>query len=88
MYFVYFLRCSDNSLYCGFTNNLMKRLHAHNNLSSGSKYTKTRRPVRLVKYFICNSKSQALKLEYRLKQLSKINKEALIHPSMSRNDPR
>ena len=80
MYFVYFLRCSDNSIYCGTTNNLSKRLYAHNFLKSGSKYTKTRRPVFLVKYFICENKSKALKLEFWLKQLSKKQKEKLILP--------
>ena len=78
MYFVYFLRCKDNSLYCGTTNNLQKRLYAHNKLKSGSKYTKTRRPVDLVKYFICNGKSQALKLECKLKKLHKKYKEKML----------
>lgn len=77
MYLVYCLRCCDNTIYCGTTNNLTKRLHAHNNLKTGAKYTKTRRPVFVLKYFICDTKSDALKLEYKIKQLTKKQKELL-----------
>lgn len=47
-FFVYLLLCSDNTLYCGSTTDLVKRLHAHNNLKSAAKYTRARRPVVLV----------------------------------------
>jgi putative endonuclease len=65
---VYLIRCSDESLYCGTTNNLKNRLEAHNS-GKGAKYTRSRRPVELIVASSEMSKSDALKLEYRVKQL-------------------
>ena len=65
---VYLIRCSDESLYCGITNNLKNRLAAHNS-GKGAKYTRSRRPVELVGYSSKMTKSDALKLEYRIKQV-------------------
>jgi putative endonuclease len=65
---VYLVRCSDASLYCGITNNLESRLAAHN-LGKGAKYTKPRRPVKLVAARSEMTKSEALKLEYRIKRV-------------------
>ncbi len=65
---VYLLRCSDESLYCGITNNLKKLLIA-NNSGRGAKYTKPRRPVKLVGASSAMTKSDALKLEYRVKHV-------------------
>ena len=65
---VYLIRCSDESLYCGITNNLINRLEAHN-LGRGAKYTRSRRPVELVCASFEMTKSDALKLEYRVKQV-------------------
>jgi len=65
---VYLLRCSDNSLYCGISNDINKRLREHNS-SKGAKYTRSRRPVKLVGISSEMAKSEALKLEYRIKQL-------------------
>jgi putative endonuclease len=65
---VYLVRCSDNSLYCGVTNDLDNRLSNHN-LGKGAKYTRSRRPVKLVGVSSTMSKSGALKLEHRIKQL-------------------
>lgn len=65
---VYLIRCSDESLYCGITNNLKNRLEAHNS-GKGAKYTRFRRPVELVAVSPEMSKSDALKLEYRVKQV-------------------
>ena len=65
---VYLIRCSDQSLYCGTTNNLKNRLAAHN-LGRGAKYTRSRRPVDLVCTSSEMTKSDALKLEYRIKQV-------------------
>ena len=59
---VYLIRCSDDSLYCGITNNLKNRLAAHNS-GRGAKYTKYRRPVTLVGVSAAMTKSDALKLE-------------------------
>ncbi len=64
--FVYLLRCSDNSLYCGWTIDLEKRIEAHNS-GRGAKYTKSRRPVELVYSEECESKSAAMKREWFIK---------------------
>lgn len=50
MYFSYLLQCNDGTLYAGSTNDLVKRLHQHNNAKNGAHYTKIRRPV-VLKYF-------------------------------------
>ena len=65
---VYLLLCSDNTLYCGATNRLKKRLAAHNS-GKGAKYTRSRRPVVLIATSHEMSRSEAQKLEYRIKQL-------------------
>jgi len=62
------IRCSGESLYCGITNNLKNRLEAHNS-GKGAKYTRSRRPVELVAASHEMTKSDALKLEYRVKQV-------------------
>ena len=68
LWVVYLIRCSDESLYCGITNNLKNRLAAHN-LGRGAKYTRSRRPVELAGASSEMTKSDALKLEYRVKQV-------------------
>ncbi len=65
---VYLVRCSDESLYCGITNNLQNRFIAHNS-GRGAKYTRSRRPVELVGASSAMTKSDALKLEYRVKHV-------------------
>ena len=65
---VYLVRCSDHSLYCGISNDLQSRLQEHNS-GLGAKYTRSRRPVELVCTSQEMTKSDALKLEYRIKQL-------------------
>ena len=73
IWYVYLLKCSDETLYCGITNDLEKRIQKHND-GKGAKYTKGRTPVVLFKSFECASKSEALKLEYKIKQLSREEK--------------
>jgi len=70
---VYLVRCSDESLYCGITNDLKNRLIAHNS-GRGAKYTRSRRPVELVGASSAMTKSDALKLEYRVKHVPVRNK--------------
>ena len=65
---VYLVLCSDKSLYCGISNDLKSRVIEHN-LGKGAKYTRSRRPVDLVGISPEMTKSEALKLEYRIKQL-------------------
>lgn len=73
---VYMVRCSDNSLYTGITNNLEKRIIVHNK-GKGSKYVKTRLPVILVYQEPSENRSSASKREYQIKQLTKAQKEIL-----------
>jgi putative endonuclease len=70
---VYLLECSDGTIYCGISNNVDKRIDTHNR-GAGAKYTKTRRPVKLIKTFLCVSRSDAAKLEYKIKQMSRKEK--------------
>jgi len=72
------LKCSDGTYYTGSTNNIALRVSAHNDGKVGAKYTKTRRPVRLVYSEACIDKSEALKREYAIKQLTRANKEVLM----------
>lgn len=78
-WFVYLVRCSDNSLYCGVTTDVKRRVLEHNNChKKAAKYTRARRPVQLVHYILCNDKVAAYQQEYALKRLSKKEKERLI----------
>ena len=77
MNYVYIIRCKDNSLYTGWTNNLEKRFNDHNN-GKGAKYTKGRGPLELVYYETFQDKRDAMKREYEIKKLSKDEKEELI----------
>ena len=65
---VYLLRCSDNSLYCGISNDVARRVGTHN-AGKGAKYTKARRPVELVTTSRAMTRGDALKLEYRIRRL-------------------
>lgn len=77
MFYVYFLECRDGSFYCGYTNDLDKRVKNHNK-GIGSKYTKKRRPVRLIYSEEYETRASAMKREYALKQLTRKQKEELI----------
>ena len=77
MNYVYILRCSDNTLYTGWTTSLEKRLKAHNS-GRGAKYTKARLPVEIVYYEEFQDKKDAMKREYAIKQLSRQEKLKLI----------
>ncbi|MDY4796962.1 MAG: GIY-YIG nuclease family protein [Floccifex porci] len=81
MYYVYILECYDKSLYTGYTNHLEKRIKAHNE-GKGAKYTKGRRPVSLVYFETFQTKSEALKREYAIKQFSRKKKLELIKSSI------
>ena len=75
--YVYILSCSDRSLYTGWTNNLEKRLRAHNE-GKGAKYTRNRLPVKLVYHETFASRKEAMKREYQIKQLTRKEKLSLI----------
>ena len=80
MHYVYILKCHDDTYYTGWTTDLEKRLHAHNE-GEGAKYTRSRRPVELVYFEEFQDKSSALKRECAIKALSRTQKELLIHQS-------
>ena len=75
--YCYILQCSDGSYYTGWTNNLKKRLQAHQE-GTGAKYTRGRTPVKLVHYETFPTKEEAMRREYEIKQLSRKEKEKLI----------
>lgn len=75
--YTYILKCADNSLYCGWTNNLEKRLAAHNS-GTASKYTRTRRPVELIYYEEFETKQQAMSREFHIKRMTRQEKIKLI----------
>jgi putative endonuclease len=79
-WFVYILRCADNSLYTGVALDINKRLNEHNGIDkNGAKYTQGRRPVKLVYQESTLSRSEACKREYAIRNLKKPEKEALIN---------
>ncbi|MBO4336284.1 MAG: GIY-YIG nuclease family protein [Desulfovibrio sp.] len=82
-WYVYLLSCADHSLYCGITTDLARRLAQHNGeLPGGARYTRGRRPCRLLAFAQKPSKSLALSLEYQIKHSPKAQKVALlIHES-------
>ena len=75
-FYVYIVRCSDGSLYTGWTNDLEKRLAAHN-AGRGAKYTRSRRPVRLFYYEEFAEKCEAQRRECEIKRLPREKKIAL-----------
>lgn len=75
--YTYMVKCRDGSLYTGWTNNLDKRMAAHNT-GRGAKYTKSRRPVELVYYEAFWTKEEAMSREYAIKQLSAAEKRKLL----------
>ena len=77
MNYTYILKCSDGTLYCGWTNNLEKRLKAHNE-GKGAKYTRSRLPVTLVYYEEFDRSVEAQKREYQIKQMTRQEKLLLI----------
>lgn len=77
-YFVYILECSDGSLYTGITKDITKRLDEHNTSDKGAKYTKARRPVKLLYEESLFDRSSASKREYAIKKLTRLKKLELI----------
>ena len=76
-WYLYVLRCGDGTLYTGITTNIEKRLAAHR-AGKGAKYTRGRAPLELIYRELCSSHSDALKKEYRFKQLPRAEKERII----------
>jgi putative endonuclease len=79
LWFVYIVRCSDNSLYTGIAMDVVRRINEHNNVDkAGAKYTRSRRPVKLVYQEKVASRSEAATRECVIKKLTRKEKEALI----------
>ncbi len=74
---VYIVLCSDQTLYTGITNDIERRISEHNNSAKGAKYTKARRPVKLMYQEKCLDRSMASKREHQIKRLPKHHKELL-----------
>ena len=82
-YFVYIVECSDATLYTGIAVDVAKRIHEHNTSDKGAKYTKTRRPVKLLCYEEYPDRSSATKREIQVKKLSRKEKLELIDKKSS-----
>ena len=81
----YILKCSDNSLYTGWNNDIKHRLKMHNE-GKGAKYTKARRPVELVYFEEFETKEQAMKREYAIKQMARKDKLELVRRKEKADD--
>ena len=81
--YVYMLECSDGSYYTGWTTHLRERVRTHNG-GEGAKYTRSRRPVHLVYYETCSSRSDAMKREYAVKHLPRKEKERMVREAAER----
>lgn len=77
MNYTYMVRCKDGTLYTGWTNNIERRMEAHNS-GTGAKYTKSRRPVKLVYCEEFQTKEEAMKREYAIKHMEKKEKEKMV----------
>ncbi len=82
MYYVYIVKCADETLYTGIATELERRIDEHNGSDKGAKYTRTRRPVTLVYSEECTDRSLASKREYEIKKkMSRAEKLKLIESS-------
>lgn len=77
-YYTYILLIENNSLYCGYTDNVQKRFNAHLE-GKGAKYTRAHKPIKIVYVKEFDTKSEAMKEEYRIKHLSRKEKLSLIN---------
>ena len=73
-WFVYIVECADGTYYTGITKDISKRISEHNSSPRGAKYTRSRRPVKLLEYLATNTRSDALKLEYKIKKQRRSDK--------------
>jgi putative endonuclease len=78
-YIVYILECADTTLYTGITTDIEKRLKEHNESPKGAKYTRVRRPVKLVYTEVAEDRSAASKREYEIKKLTRAQKLKILN---------
>ena len=84
MYYIYILRCEDNSLYTGITTDVHRRFKEHTaDKVKGAKYTKAHRPIKIEAVWETDTKANALRIECYIKKLAKSEKEELISGSKS-----
>ena len=76
-HYIYIARCKDKTLYTGYTDDLMKREKAHNE-GKGARYTRGRRPIKIVYSEEFKTKSKAMRREYQIKRLTKMEKEKMV----------
>ncbi len=76
-YITYILRCADDTLYTGWTTDIVQRINAHNS-GAGAKYTRSRGPVQLLARWFFESKSEAMQMEYAIKQMPRTQKLRLV----------
>ena len=77
MHYTYMVQCGDGTLYTGYTTDVVRRTQEHNR-GKGAKYTRSRLPVSLVYYEVHETKTDAMRREYDLKQLTRVEKLKLI----------
>ena len=77
MYYTYIVECTDSTYYTGYTTKLKRRVEVHNK-GKGAKYTRARRPVKLVYWEEYDTKEEAMKREWKIKKMSRREKEKLI----------
>ena len=77
-YYVYIVECSDGSYYTGYTTDIKRRVNEHNFSTRSAKYTRSRRPVKLIHEEEYDTLSAALKREYAIKKLTKKAKKVLV----------
>ena len=77
-YFVYIVECADGSFYTGYTTDISRRINEHNFSTRSAKYTRSRRPVKLIYKEVYDTLSEALRREHKIKKLSRRAKKALI----------
>ena len=77
MHYTYMVQCGDGTLYTGYTTDVVRRTQEHNR-GKGAKYTRSRLPVSLVYYEVHETKTDAMRREYDLKQLTRVEKQKLI----------
>jgi putative endonuclease len=82
-YYVYIVRCGDDTFYTGITTDLERRVDEHNHSPKGAKYTRARRPVELVYSEVCEDKSSASQREYAIKKMKRVQKMGLISKNPS-----
>ena len=78
-WYLYVVRCSDETFYTGVTTNIARRINEHNTSHRGAKYTRTRRPVELVFWSDFESRATAQQAEYKFKKLTRAQKEKVIN---------